>query len=110
MLTLTDKAQRALRHFAESAEETVGGLRITVVDGGCSGLRYAMSLEPAPSAGDDVVSCGSTMVYVEARSVDFLRGTTIDFVESVEGAGFTFANPNAVRSCSCGKSFAAGCS
>ena len=109
MLTLTEKAELALERFAEGAPEPVGGLRITVVDGGCSGLQYAMSLEPGPGDGDDVVTCGATTVYVEATSIDLLRGTTIDFVESVQGSGFTFANPNATRSCACGKSFAAGC-
>ncbi|MEL6980569.1 MAG: iron-sulfur cluster assembly accessory protein [Pseudomonadota bacterium] len=108
MLELTDKAAEAIQRFTETAEEPVGGLRISVVDGGCSGLQYAMSLEAAPKDGDDVVDCGATKIYVEADSAPVLQGTTIDFVESLEGSGFTFTNPNAARSCACGKSFAAG--
>lgn len=108
MLELTEKAQEAIQRFSETADEPIGGLRISVVDGGCSGLQYAMSLESAPKDGDDVVECGATTIYVEAASAPVLAGTTIDFVESLEGSGFTFTNPNAARSCACGKSFAAG--
>ena len=108
MLQLTEKAQEAIKRFAETADESIGGLRIAVVDGGCSGLQYSMSLEAAPQNGDEVVKCGATTLYVEPASVEVLAGTTIDFVESLEGSGFTFTNPNAARSCACGKSFAAG--
>ena len=108
MLELTEKAREAVKRFIETADEPIGGLRIAVVDGGCSGLQYSMSLEATPQKGDRVVECGATTIYVEPASVDVLLGTTIDFVESLEGSGFTFTNPNAARSCACGKSFAAG--
>ncbi|MCB2101255.1 MAG: iron-sulfur cluster assembly accessory protein [Rhodobacterales bacterium] len=107
MLDLTDRAQAAINRFTQSAETPVGGLRISVVDGGCSGLQYALSLESSPRDGDSVLACGATTVFVAAASVPVLSGTTIDFVESVEGSGFTFSNPNAVRTCACGHSFAA---
>lgn len=109
MLELTDNAQKAILRFVQTSDDPVGGLRISVVDGGCSGLQYAMSLEASPRDGDSVVTCGDTTVYVESSSVPVLAGVTIDFVESIEGSGFTFTNPNASKSCACGKSFAAGC-
>lgn len=108
MLELTDKAHQAIQRFTKTADEAVSGLRISVVDGGCSGLQYAMSLEPAPLDGDMVVELGETTIYVDPESETVLSGVTIDFVESLEGSGFTFTNPNAARSCACGKSFAAG--
>ena len=108
MLELTDNAQKAILKFIETADRPIGGLRISVVDGGCSGLQYAMSLEEKPQDGDSVVTCGETTIYVEASSVGVLSGVTVDFVESLEGSGFTFSNPNASRSCACGKSFEAG--
>lgn len=108
MLELTDNAQKAILKFVETADGPIGGLRISVVDGGCSGLQYAMSLEEKPQDGDSVVECGKTKIYVEPSSVAVLQGVTVDFVESLEGSGFTFSNPNAARSCACGKSFTAG--
>jgi iron-sulfur cluster assembly accessory protein len=109
MLELTDNAQKAIMRFVKTADEPIGGLRIAVVDGGCSGLQYAMSLEAGPKAGDSVVKCGETTIYVEPSSIAVLTGVTVDFVDSLEGSGFTFTNPNAAKSCACGKSFAAGC-
>lgn len=109
MLELTDNAKKAILRFVETADAPIGGLRISVVDGGCSGLQYAMSLEPEPRDGDSVVDCGPTKIYVEPSSIPVLTGVTVDFVESLEGSGFTFTNPNATKSCACGKSFAAGC-
>ncbi|MEN2495175.1 MAG: Protein HesB, vegetative [Hyphomicrobiaceae bacterium hypho_1] len=105
MLELTDNAQKAILKFVETADKPIGGLRISVVDGGCSGLQYSMSLEEKPQDGDDVISCGETNVYVDSSSVMVLKGVTVDFVESLQGSGFTFSNPNASNSCACGKSF-----
>lgn len=107
MLELTEQAQKAIQRFAEGADTPVNGLRVSVVDGGCSGMQYAMSLEAEPQENDVVISAGETKVFVEENSVDVLKGTTIDFVDSLEGSGFTFTNPNAAQSCGCGKSFAA---
>lgn len=107
MLELTEQAQKAIKRFAEGSEDPVNGLRVAVVDGGCSGMQYAMSLEAEPQQDDLVVTCGDTKVFVEPNSAELLKGTTIDFVDSLEGSGFTFTNPNAAQSCGCGKSFAA---
>ena len=105
MLTLTDHAQIALARFIAGSDEPLKGLRIRVMNGGCSGLQYAMSLEAAPHEDDLVVECGKAELYVDAHSIALLKGTTIDFVDSVDGSGFTFQNPNAAERCSCGKSF-----
>lgn len=105
MLTLTDNAQTALTRFIESADKPLKGLRVRVTTGGCSGFQYGMSLEAEPHEDDLVINCGAAQVYIDPLSVPFLKGTTIDFVESLEGSGFTFENPNAAERCSCGKSF-----
>ena len=105
MLTLTDHAQTALSRFIASTDKPLKGLRVRVMTGGCSGFRYAMSLEAAPHEDDLVIECGRTELYVDRHSITFLNGTTIDFVESLEGSGFTFENPNAAGRCACGKSF-----
>lgn len=107
MLTLTDKAQETITRLISTADEPLTGLKVAVNSGGCSGLQYAMALINEPEPGDHVVECGETRVYVDPAGADILIGTTIDYVESLEGSGFTFDNPNAAAKCSCGKSFAA---
>ncbi|MCW2306873.1 HesB/IscA family protein [Rhodobium gokarnense] len=107
MLTLTDKARETIDRLIASADQPLTGLKIAVNSGGCSGLQYGMALVEKPSEGDHVVDCNGTTVYVEPTSAEMLIGTTIDFVESLEGSGFTFDNPNAAHKCACGKSFAA---
>ena len=107
MLTLTDKARATLDRLIKTAEEPLTGLKIAVNSGGCSGLQYGMALVNEPAADDVVVECEGTKVYVEPTSIALITGTVIDYVESLEGSGFTFDNPNAAQKCACGKSFAA---
>lgn len=107
MLQLTESAQAALSQVIAGADKPVAGLRIQVSSGGCSGFQYALSLEEAAPEGDTVVEAGGLSVFVHPDSVALLNGATIDFTESVEGAGFVFDNPNAKSSCGCGKSFCA---
>ena len=107
MLTLTDNAQRAVTRFMRTSEPPVVGLRISVFNGGCSGLQYSMALESAAGSDDVVLECGTVQVFVDPLSAPYLNGVTVDFLESVEGSGFKFENPNAHESCACGNSFSA---
>ena len=106
MITLTDGAKAAVSRFISNMNKPVAGLRIRVEGGGCSGLKYSLKLEEAPAEGDVQVHCGPLTLLVDETSAPLLDGVTMDFVENVEGSGFTFTNPNATKSCSCGKSFA----
>ncbi|MFC3608365.1 HesB/IscA family protein [Stutzerimonas tarimensis] len=106
MITLTDSAMAAVNRFMTSLDKPVAGLRIRVEGGGCSGLKYSLKLEEAGSDGDQSVDCGGITLLVDETSAPLLTGVTMDFVESMEGSGFTFTNPNASNSCGCGKSFA----
>jgi iron-sulfur cluster assembly protein len=107
MLTLTPEAQIAISRFMSSANPSVTGLRIAVTDGGCSGLQYGMSLELEARSSDVVVEFDALNVLVDPDSAPLLAGVTVDYTEGMEGSGFKFENPNAARSCSCGKSFSA---
>lgn len=107
MLQLTENAQKALTQVIQGAGKPIAGLRVEVSSGGCSGFQYALSLAEAAPAGDVVVETGGVSVFVPEASVAMMQGVTIDFTESVEGAGFVFDNPNAKSSCGCGKSFCA---
>lgn len=105
MITLTDTAVAAVNRFITSAAKPVAGLRIRVEGGGCSGFKYAMKLEELPESDDTLVDCGGVSILIDNTSAGLLSGVTVDFVEGMEGSGFTFANPNASGSCGCGKSF-----
>lgn len=107
MLTLTDNAVKAINRFIAGAEAGAGGLRIRVSDGGCSGLQYGLKLEQVALAEDVVVDCSGVKIFVDPASAPVIQGVTVDFIESMEGSGFKFTNPNAKNPCSCGKSFSA---
>ena len=81
------------------------GLRIGVVGGGCSGFSYSMSFENAQGVMDKVYTFGDIKVFVDATSVMYLDGCVVDYVETLEAAGFKFENPNVKSTCGCGSSF-----
>lgn len=105
MITLTDSAIQAVGRFIANSEKPNSGLRIEVTDGGCSGLSYGLKLDELPVQTDTVIECGSVKLFIDPVSLPKLDGMSIDFVDSLEGSGFKFTNPNAVKSCACGSSF-----
>jgi len=105
MINLTDSAVNAVKTAISSAAQPAGGLRIMVETGGCAGFKYMMGLAEEAKPDDTVIERGGVKVFVDNKSHEHLNGTTIDFVVALEGSGFTFDNPNAKSSCSCGKSF-----
>lgn len=105
MIELTDSAMNAIRTAIAGSTEAVQGLRIMVEAGGCAGYKYMMGLVAEAQPDDVVVEKQDIKVFVDVGSAELLKGVTIDFLVSLEGSGFTFNNPNATSSCSCGKSF-----
>ena len=104
MVTLTRTAVDKVKEImTERGEE--GGLRITVIGGGCSGFQYQMSLDAEPAADDKVIEQDGLKMFVDSHSVLFLSGTHIDYVDGLTGAGFKFDNPNSRNSCGGGESF-----
>ena len=108
VVSLTDAAVGKLRELTKDEPNPAIGLRVYVYSGGCSGFRYGMMLEDAPTPEDNVLDASGIKVYVDGQSVSLLQGSEIDYVDSLMGAGFTVHNPNAVKSCSCGHSFDTG--
>ncbi|WP_027534882.1 iron-sulfur cluster assembly accessory protein [Bradyrhizobium sp. WSM3983] len=103
MINLTDNALNAVRGVISTSGAS--GLRITVESGGCAGFKYIMGLANETKSDDTVIERDGIKLFVDNDSHKYLAGTTIDFVLAQEGSGFTFDNPNAKASCSCGKSF-----
>ncbi len=81
------------------------GLRLSVVGGGCSGFSYQMNFENQTNGIDKTFEFDGLKVYVDQASLMYLKGTRIDYVESLEGSGFKFENPNVKSTCGCGSSF-----
>lgn len=105
MVTLTESASRKLGELLSQQAGPVAGLRLTVHPGGCSGHQYGMTFTEAEQPGDWVGEFGGVKVYVDAESAPVLKGVEVDWVESLQATGFAIRNPNAARSCGCGKSF-----
>ena len=104
-LTLTPTAIAKVREIMATQDPLPAGLRIGVVGGGCSGFQYSMAFENQAGMMDKVFNFDDLKVFVDATSLMYLNGTKIDFVESLEGSGFKFENPNVKNTCGCGSSF-----
>ena len=104
-LSLTDAAASKLRELTAAETSPEIGLRVYVYSGGCSGFKYGMMIEDAPTPEDKLLEANGVKVYVDGKSIDLLRGSQIDYVDTLMGAGFTVNTPNAVSACGCGSSF-----
>lgn len=104
MLTLTENAARHLRTMIEEKGEPGKCLRIFIERGGCAGMSYGMSLD-VEQPGDFAAERDGMKVVVDAASLEYLQGSTIDYCDDLAGTGFRIQNPNASRSCGCGTSF-----
>ena len=109
VLAVTEIAGTEVRKFmdAEGVDPSVGGLRVSVQPGGCSGFKYGLLIEDQPAEDDFVLAQGDYRVFVDPFSAQYLSGVTIDYVSSMQGSGFTFKNPNSTGGCGCGSSFTA---
>ncbi len=94
-----------MRELIEKRNLEGYALRVFVSGGGCSGYQYGMALEGNVRETDLVYEQHDVKVVVDEVSIDYLRGSTIDFVDELMGSGFKIENPNAVASCGCGSSF-----
>lgn len=105
MITLTDQASVKVKELmdAEGVEELA--LRVAVRPGGCSGFSYEMFFDTERATDDLETAYGDVKVVVDATSAQLLTGATLDYKDGLQGAGFAIDNPNAQRSCGCGKSF-----
>ena len=104
-VNLTPHAIEKVKEIMAQQKPLPAGLRVGVVGGGCSGFSYSMSFENQAGMMDKVYEFDGLKVFVDATSMMYLKGATIDYVETLEGAGFKFENPNVKSTCGCGSSF-----
>jgi iron-sulfur cluster assembly protein len=107
-VTLSSGALLQLKTLLEKEANSDLALRVFVSGGGCSGLQYGMAFDDNVRPGDEIVQHENVRILIDDFSAPYLRGSEIDYVDSLMGAGFTVHNPNAVSSCSCGHSFDTG--
>src|ERR1017187_1915494 len=109
LLTMTAAAAVEVKKFmaAENVQPEIGGLRVSVQPGGCSGFKYSLLIEDKPADDDTIVSQDGVNVFVDPFSMQYLGGMTVDYVTSMQGPGFTFKNPNPTGGCGCGSSSSA---
>ena len=101
---LTERAARRIGHILK-AEPPGSMLRVSVEGGGCSGFSYSMAFETQPQMLDKTYSFGDLKVFVDSASMLYLDGAEVDYVETLEGQGFKFNNPQVKSTCGCGSSF-----
>jgi iron-sulfur cluster assembly protein len=106
MITITDAAAAQIVKLVDKQQAGVGGLRVGVKAGGCSGFEYTFAWETTPKASDQIFE-GATgaKVFVDPRSLRLLDGTTLDYDTGLLSKGFVFQNPQAKSTCGCGVSF-----
>jgi iron-sulfur cluster assembly accessory protein len=104
LVSLTPAA--AAKISALMAEESdVSVLRVAIEGGGCSGFQYGLGFDRGAQEGDHSFDCEGVTVVVDPFSAPYLRGATVDYLETIQESGFKIDNPNAVSSCGCGHSF-----
>lgn len=104
-VTLTSQAVAQIRRMQQDNDMPGFGLRYGLQGGGCSGYSYLMEFEEAPQPEDEVFDFEGVRVFMNPLHIEYLRGSVIDYQDSLMGAGFQIKNPNVKRQCGCGQSF-----
>lgn len=104
-VSMTANAISKVKEIMAQQNPVPAGLRVGVVGGGCSGFQYSMQFENGAGAMDKVFEYEGLKLFVDATSLMYLSGCVVDYVETLEGAGFKFENPNVKSTCGCGSSF-----
>ena len=104
MIQVTPQAIKELKRLLTEQPRQDVGLRVGVKGGGCSGLSYNLHFD-LPHEKDNIFEFDGIRVLVDAKSLLYLEGMTLDFSDSLQGRGFKFVNPNATKTCGCGESF-----
>jgi len=107
MVQITPVAVGKVKEIMDAQDPKPAGLRIAVVGGGCSGFSYSMAFENNPGLLDKTYTFDGLKVFIDQASLLYLDGAEIDYVETLEGSGFKFNNPNVKSTCGCGSSFSA---
>jgi len=104
-VNFTETAIAKVKEIMAQQNPVPAGLRVGVMGGGCSGFSYSMSFENGAGLMDKTFDFEGLKVFVDATSLMYLKGVSVDYIETLEAAGFKFDNPNVKSTCGCGSSF-----
>ena len=104
IVSLTEKAASKVRQLLEKENKQNYGLRVGVVSGGCSSYMYDIGFEKAPKEKDVIIEEKGVKIFINPESVAFMKGSTIDYMQTLQNAGFKVNNPNVKTTCGCGHS------
>jgi iron-sulfur cluster assembly accessory protein len=104
-LMLSPAAVDHIRVLKTKFERPDGGLRLRIIAGGCSGMQYRIDFAETPRQTDVIVEAGDVKVFIDPKSLTYVKGSSLDYWEDLLGGGFKVVNPNAKSACSCGVSF-----
>jgi len=107
VIRVTQDAADKISSLLKKQNRPEGVLRILVTGGGCSGLQYKIDLQDEPAARDILVESKGVRIVMDPKSVLYVSGSELDYVDALQGAGFKVHNPNATSTCACGESFSA---
>ena len=104
IITLTEKAANKVKQLLEKENKHGYGLRLGVVPGGCSSYMYEINLEKAPKENDLVIEEKGVKIFMNPESIAFMKGSSVEYIDALQNAGFKINNPNVKTSCGCGHS------
>ena len=104
-ITLTAQAVGRVKSLLEEEGKGNLGLRLYVEGGGCHGFQYGMNFDEKPGDGDEVIETDGIVIFIDPMSLNYLKGSVVDYTDNMIGGGFDIKNPNAASSCGCGHSF-----
>jgi iron-sulfur cluster insertion protein len=105
MIQISDNAKTKIAEILAEEQNPKTFLRTFVQGGGCSGFSYGFTLDEEQTEDDFEIPLGNSKVLIDAMSMQYLQGSTIDFKDDISGSSFVIQNPNAQSTCGCGSSF-----
>jgi len=105
MITITNKAYHKLIELKKESPNDSFFLKVEVLGGGCSGLKYNLEFSSIASDNDISIKIDELEIRIPKKSLLYLMGTELDYSDGLNGKGFVWNNPNSSRTCGCGESF-----
>jgi len=106
IISITDSAAERIKEILSSAEDnSIKGVRVSVVTGGCAGMSYEMNYIKEINSSDEVVEDRGVKVFIDPKAIMYLLGTSMDYKKDKFSSSFVFNNPNETERCGCGESF-----
>jgi iron-sulfur cluster assembly protein len=106
IISITDSAADRIKEILSSAEDnSIKGVRVSVVTGGCAGMSYEMNYIKEINSSDEVVEDRGVKVFIDPKAIMYLLGTSMDYKKDKFSSSFVFNNPNETERCGCGESF-----